>query len=210
MAGPSARNDAAPRTADLVPTSRLLTCRGLRNSRPTRTKANGFMFSARPAEQDVSHPGYRDAGERFERLVLQHGGRHVVPPLKPDPLIDLLTAEARVVDGASIAVRSGDPSECHRNAIALWRTGQCDAIATGYAPSPSVRIATGSTNQSRLAFHGKGRSSSARARTADSPKRPAHKLSHSSLSKKNFQSLITPCLRNRNGTGDWKGRKLKL
>jgi hypothetical protein len=95
----------------------------------------GAMFSARLEEQDVSHPGYRDAWERFERLVLQHGGRRVVPPLKPDPLIDLLTAEARVVDGASIAVRSGDPGECHRNAVGLWRTGQCDAIATGYALS---------------------------------------------------------------------------
>jgi len=34
------------------------------------------------------------------------------------------------------------------------------------------------------------------------------KLSQSSLSRKNFQSLITPCLTNRNGTGDWNGRKL--
>src|SRR5918995_661808 len=54
------------------------------------------------------------------------------------------------------------------------------------------------------------RSWSARAWTAGSPKRRAHKSSQSSLSKKNFQSLITPCLTNRNGTGDWNGRKLEL
>jgi hypothetical protein len=35
-------------------------------------------------------------------------------------------------------------------------------------------------------------------------------LSHASLSRKNFQSLMTACLINRNGTGDAKGRKLEL
>jgi len=28
--------------------------------------------------------------------------------------------------------------------------------------------------------------------------------------RKNFQSLVTPCLTNKNGTGDWNGRKLEL
>jgi hypothetical protein len=54
------------------------------------------------------------------------------------------------------------------------------------------------------------RSSSARAWAADSPWRRSHKLSRSSLSKKNFGSLITACLTNRNGTGDWNGRNLEL
>jgi hypothetical protein len=93
------------------------------------------MFRARLAEQDVSHPGYRDAWEKFERLVMQHGGRCVVPPVKPDPLIDLLAAEARVVDGASVHLSNGKQSDCHQNAVALWRAGECDAIGTGYALS---------------------------------------------------------------------------
>jgi hypothetical protein len=63
---------------------------------------------------------------------------------------------------------------------------------------------------SAVARHGKRRSSAARAWTADSPKRRAQRLSQSSLSRKNFQSLTTPCLTNRNGTGDWNGRKLAL
>jgi hypothetical protein len=41
-------------------------------------------------------------------------------------------------------------------------------------------------------------------------KRRAQRSSQSSLSKKNFQSLMTPCLTNRNGTGDWNDRKPEL
>jgi hypothetical protein len=93
------------------------------------------MFQARLAEQDATHPGYREAWKEFERGVLRHGGRRVVPPLKPDPLIGLLALEARVVDGASVEGSDGDPSDCHRNAIGLWRSGECDAIGTGYALS---------------------------------------------------------------------------
>jgi hypothetical protein len=66
------------------------------------------------------------------------------------------------------------------------------------------------SDQLRPTCHGKRRSSSARAWTADSPKRRAHRVSRSSLSRKNFQSLITVCLTNRNGAGDWNGRKLEL
>lgn len=93
------------------------------------------MFEARLAEQDKAHPGYREVWEGFQRCVLRHGGRRVVPPFKPDPLIGLLTVEARVIDGASVEVSNGDPSDCHRNAVGLWRTGECDAIGTGYALS---------------------------------------------------------------------------
>src|SRR5512133_4286145 len=66
------------------------------------------------------------------------------------------------------------------------------------------------SDQPRCWRQGKRRSSSARAWTADSPKRRAHSLSRSSLSRKNFQSLSTVCLTNRNGAGDWNGRKLEL
>ena len=66
------------------------------------------------------------------------------------------------------------------------------------------------TQRAPPARHGKRRSSSARAWTPDSPKRCAQWLSQSWLSRKNFQSLMTPCLTNTNGTGDWNGRKLAL
>src|SRR6185503_14173435 len=55
--------------------------------------------------------------------------------------------------------------------------------------------------------HGSRRSSSASAWVADSPKRCTHRPSHSSLSRKNFQSPTTPCRTNMNGTGDSNGRK---
>ena len=54
------------------------------------------------------------------------------------------------------------------------------------------------------------RSSSARAWTADSPKRRAQKLSQSSLSKKNIQSLMTACLISKNGTGDFEWLKARV
>src|SRR5215216_4859405 len=76
------------------------------------------------------------------------------------------------------------------------------AMASGVARQPERGL--------RPTRHGKRRSSSARAWTADSPKRRAHKLNKSSLSRKNFQSPMTPCLTNRNGTGDLNGRKLEL
>jgi hypothetical protein len=94
----------------------------------------GALYAARVAEQDRDQPGYAAAWDGLARLMLRHGGSHVVPPLQPDPLLDILVAEATEWDGPSRRVR-GDASDCHRNVAHLWRSGDAVAIGTGYALS---------------------------------------------------------------------------
>ena len=82
------------------------------------------------------HPGYADAWAAFRAGVLQHGGAEVVPPSRPDPLISLLGQRGAVVsDSTSLVCRLGERSDCHGNAVALWRAGDAIAIGTGYALS---------------------------------------------------------------------------
>ena len=92
------------------------------------------LYAARVAEQDHAHPGYGEAWERFADELLKHGGTHVVPPLQPDRLIEVLRADGQF-RGATTDVEPGPPSDCHRNAVAIWRSGRALAIGTGYALS---------------------------------------------------------------------------
>lgn len=93
------------------------------------------LFERRLAAQDEMHPGYRDAWLAFEEAVVKHGGRAVVPPMKPDALIGLLLEEGSLVEGRSAQLVEGDRSNCHVNAARLWRSKRCDGIGTGYALS---------------------------------------------------------------------------
>lgn len=94
----------------------------------------GRLYAERVALQDRSFPGYEAAWKRFCGLVLGHGGRLVVPPLSPDPMLGFLAERARLWDNP-VAHRPLRRSECHGNAVGLWRQGDAVAIGTGYALS---------------------------------------------------------------------------
>jgi len=75
---------------------------------------------------------------RFGELrtaLLRCGGIEVVPRQEPD--LEKLLARGKQMPSGSVSLRSGDPSDCHRNAAALWKKedGRL-AIATGWALSP--------------------------------------------------------------------------
>src|SRR5215210_8253555 len=93
------------------------------------------VYAERVHDQDLAHPGYASAWEAFSSNVLQHGGVHVVPPLQPDPLIGLIDEEGGELSVASVVMRTGERSDCHANAVALWRAGEVIALGTGYALS---------------------------------------------------------------------------
>jgi hypothetical protein len=93
------------------------------------------MFAARVREQDSTHPGYAAAWSAFCEKVLAHGGSLVVPPLRPDPLIDMIGEQASAIDSADALQINGTASDCHRNAAAMWRAGVAAAIGTWYALS---------------------------------------------------------------------------
>jgi hypothetical protein len=93
------------------------------------------VYAERVQAHDKSHPGYSDAWHTFANRVLDNGGSDVVPPLSPDPLIDMLSETGVVVGGAVETLAGGPPSQCHANAVRLWRDGRAAAIGTGYALS---------------------------------------------------------------------------
>ena len=56
--------------------------------------------------------------------------------MSPDPLIGLLGEQGGVLPESTTSVLDlGERSDCHSNAVALWRTGEAIAIGTGYALS---------------------------------------------------------------------------
>ena len=92
------------------------------------------MYDERVAEHVRPHAGYGAAGAEFVAAVLPHGGRLVVPPRSPDPLLDMLRTEGRVWHN-EVTLRPLQQSDCHRNAVSLWREGKATALGTGYALS---------------------------------------------------------------------------
>jgi hypothetical protein len=94
----------------------------------------GEWFDRRVAQQSWRLPGYRTAWGRFAAVVLAYGGEHVVPPMPPDMLIDVLRTHGRLWSVPARYV-PGSASECHRNAVGLWRSGQAVGLGTGYALS---------------------------------------------------------------------------
>ena len=95
-----------------------------------------LMYERRLQEQDATHPGYAEAWAEFRAVVLRQGGTEVVPPRSPDPLIGLLGDRGAVVlESTNCVVNPGERSDCHANAVALWRSGDAIAIGTGYALS---------------------------------------------------------------------------
>lgn len=92
------------------------------------------FYDARVEEHDRSHPGYREAWNELLPVVLMHGGRLVVPPASPEPLVDVLRTQGRIWRG-QVLRRPGQRSDCHRNAVRLWREGEAVALGTGYALS---------------------------------------------------------------------------
>lgn len=92
------------------------------------------MYDERVADHDRTHVGYGAAWAEFVAVVLRHGGRLVVPPPSPDPLLDMLRTEGRVWRG-DVTLRPLQQSDCHRNAVSLWRDGEAPGVGTGYALS---------------------------------------------------------------------------
>lgn len=67
------------------------------------------------------------------RRVLEHGGRLVVPPMEPEPHLDVLL-DGQIIDLRATR-RRGEPNGCHANSATLWLRGAADALGTGYALS---------------------------------------------------------------------------
>lgn len=104
-------------------------------SDPEQERLAAF-YAARVAAHDQHQPGYADAWKALVAAVLAHGGRHVVPPMRPEDgatLIGLLTPEVRSGHGARLV--PGQPSSCHGNSSLLLLRGEVAAIATGYGLS---------------------------------------------------------------------------
>jgi hypothetical protein len=107
----------------------------VRDSQQRDNERLRFLYAERVREQDARHPGYADAWSSFAALVLQHGGDLVVPPTEPDVMVDMLTATGALIRPAEVSTRRGSASDCHANAVHLWRVGTASALGTGYALS---------------------------------------------------------------------------
>jgi hypothetical protein len=92
------------------------------------------MFAERVRQLDDTYPGYAAAWGRLATVVLGHGGIHVVPPLVPDILVDVLSEQGKPW-AADVRHLPGQASSCHDNSIELWRSGEAASIGTGYALS---------------------------------------------------------------------------
>jgi hypothetical protein len=92
------------------------------------------VYRQRIEEQDRTHEGYARMWSQLTVAILVHGGRHVVPPRRPDPLVLLLAHQGERWQ-AAVRPCPGMASSCHRNAVELWRQGTATAIGTGYGLS---------------------------------------------------------------------------
>lgn len=93
------------------------------------------IYDQRVADHEREHPGYQEKWSAFRQLILQHGGDEVVPPATPDPLIETIGERGTVTGCDAVVSMRGVKSECHANAVALWRRRDAVAIGTGYALS---------------------------------------------------------------------------
>ena len=90
------------------------------------------MFAERVASHDTKLDGYAAVWSEFEAALLTFGGVAAVPPMSPDPMLKIFIAEGFLQDPRSVVVVVGDPSRCHQNAAALWRSRKALSIGTGY------------------------------------------------------------------------------
>lgn len=84
---------------------------------------------------DVEH-GFADRWRALCRALLAHGGELVVPPMAPEPDLDLLLA-AGVPQGPAVAV-SFPGGDCHANVAKLWIDEEIAAVGSGYALSDGL------------------------------------------------------------------------
>jgi hypothetical protein len=93
------------------------------------------LYRQRVADYEVDG-GFRDRWLALCRVVLTHGGELVVPPMVPEPDLDLLLA-AGVPQGPAVA--ASDPGgNCHANVAKLWIDNDIAAVGTGYALSEQL------------------------------------------------------------------------
>jgi len=102
---------------------------------PDRLTGIAQTYVERVAATEIEHPGWLAAWSALREAVLRHGGHDVVPPDRPDPLIDMITEQGVPVTAEEVVQRAGERSECHANVVRLWRQGEATAIGTGYALS---------------------------------------------------------------------------
>lgn len=93
------------------------------------------IYGERVAEQDRQHPGYQAAWLALRQVILQHSGEEVVPPRSPELLLEMLVQDGALTAAESVVKMPGLKSDCHNNAVALWRRGDAVAVGTGYALS---------------------------------------------------------------------------
>ena len=100
-----------------------------------------LKFSARVAQHDDLIPGYAQVWALLRADVLAVGGVEVVPPMVPELHLAALLLDAVTEPGSTAVLVSGEISNCHENAHALFRAGVTPtgltvvALWTGYALS---------------------------------------------------------------------------
>ncbi|MEV4513657.1 hypothetical protein AB0K00_32395 [Dactylosporangium sp. NPDC049525] len=92
-------------------------------------------YQERVADWDVDG-GVRDRWHALCRVVLTHGGDLVVPPMTPEPDLDLLLTSGAPQGPVLDAPEPG--GDCHDNVARLWIDGAIPAVGTGYALSEGL------------------------------------------------------------------------
>jgi hypothetical protein len=92
------------------------------------------LYAERVLERDQRDPGFTTTWENLSALVLANGGELVVPGDIDHAFLHYLLRRGAHVSGPATRA-PGDPNRCHDNAIALWESGECTGIGTGYALS---------------------------------------------------------------------------
>lgn len=73
----------------------------------------------------------QDVWKKWCRTILGYGSDLVVPPIEPDPDLDLLLAGGALQGQPAKSLElDGD---CHSQVVNLWLDSEIDAVGTGYA-----------------------------------------------------------------------------
>ena len=90
-----------------------------------------LLYRDRVAGYSTDSDEFGDRWRSWCRVVLAHGGALVVPPLTPEPDLDVLLAAAELHGPMVETPQLG--GDCHANVAKLWIDGDIAAIGTGYA-----------------------------------------------------------------------------
>ena len=91
-------------------------------------------YAQKVSARETNDPGFADTWDKLSALILANAGELVVPGDADHGFLRALIRRGAYRDGTSKIIL-GAPNSCHNNAIALWDSGKCTGIGTGYALS---------------------------------------------------------------------------